>query len=149
MFFQNTHRFCVLTSLAVILLSTFLCYAQKPPQPKSALQKRWLFIWRDMSDVKEVDRMIARFPRAQAAGYNGVAFSSNVPAEKAPELRKAAKRYGLDLIAIVMGSTHDKNYVEGILSKDALFVVHDGVHTRRTLDAGGDGHMSARDMPAK
>ncbi len=88
----------------------------------SALQKRWLFVWRDMSDPKEVDRMIARFPRAQADGYNGVAFASNVPSAKAPELKDSAKRHGLDLIAIVMGGTHDPNFVEGVLSEDALFV---------------------------
>jgi hypothetical protein len=48
-----------------------------------AMQKRWLFVWRDMSNPKEVERMIARFPRAQADGYNGVAFSYNVAPEKA------------------------------------------------------------------
>src|SRR5581483_10444069 len=106
----------------------FGCVAATPkPTAKAAsLQKRWLFVWRDMSDPKEVDRMIARFPRAHAAGYNGVAFSYKVPESKAAELRQAAKKYGLDLIAIVMGGAHDRNYVEGILSKDALFVAHDG-----------------------
>jgi hypothetical protein len=94
------------------------------PQPR--LQKRWLFVWRDMSDPKEVDRMIARFPRAQADGYNGVAFSYKIPREKAAELRQAAKKHGLDLIAIVMGGAHDRNYVEGVLSQDALFIAHGG-----------------------
>lgn len=93
------------------------------------MQKRWLFIWRNMSDPAEVDRMIARFPRAQADGYNGVAFSYNVPAAKAAELRRAAKQYGLDLVAIVMGGAHDRNYVEGVLSKDALFVARNGTAT--------------------
>lgn len=32
----------------------------------SGMQKRWLFVWRDMSDPKEVDRMIARFARARS-----------------------------------------------------------------------------------
>src|SRR5438874_13121957 len=92
----------------------------KPPAPASAgMKKRWLFVWRDMSDPKEVDRMIARFPRAKQDGYNGVAFSYNVPEAKAAELRQAAKQNGLDLIAIVMGGSHDRNYVEGVLSKDA------------------------------
>ena len=57
--------------------------AQGVAASAARLQKRWLFIWRDMSDPKEVDRMIARFPRAQADGYNGVAFSYNVPPAKA------------------------------------------------------------------
>jgi hypothetical protein len=43
--------------------------------PVSRFQKRWLFEWRDMSNPEEVERMVARFPRASAAGYNGVAFS--------------------------------------------------------------------------
>lgn len=94
--------------------------------PQSKLQKRWLFVWRDMSDPKEVDRMIARFPRAHADGYNGVAFSYNIPASKAGELKQAAKKNGLDLIAIVMGGSRDRNYVEGVLSKDALFVARAG-----------------------
>ncbi len=96
-------------------------------QPAGArMQKRWLFVWRDMSDAKEVDRMIARFPRAKADGYNGVAFSFNVPAAKAPELRQAARQNGLDLVAIVMNGSRDRNYMEGVLSKDALFVARGG-----------------------
>ena len=84
-----------------------------------------------MSDPKEVDRMIARFPRAQADGYNGVVLTPNIPPAKATELRLAAKQYGLDLIAVVMGGSHDWNYTEGVLSQDALFVPHDGVATFR------------------
>src|SRR5689334_3796276 len=72
-----------------------------PSLPKSQMQKRWLFVWRNMSDPKEVDRMIARLPRAQADGYNGVVFSHNIPPEKAAELREAAEKYGLDLVAVV------------------------------------------------
>jgi hypothetical protein len=90
------------------------------PPPK--LEKRWLFIWRNMSDPKEVDRMLARFPQATAAGYNGVVFSHNIPATKAAELRAAAQKNKLDLIAIVMGNAHDRNYVEGVLVQDACFV---------------------------
>ena len=48
---------------------------------------------------------------------------------KAAELRQAAKKYGLDLVAIVMGNSPDRNYTEGVLSKDALFVAHDGMAT--------------------
>src|SRR5438094_782452 len=95
--------------------------AASRPAPRSAvaqlpsgMQKRWLFVWRNMNDPKEVDRMIARLPRAQADGYNGVAFSYNIPPGKAAELKQAAKKYGLDLIAIVMGGAHDRNYVEGV-----------------------------------
>ncbi len=93
------------------------------------LQKHWLFIWRDMKDPKEVDRVIERFARAKAAGYNGVAFSCDLAESKAAELRQAAKLNGLELIAIVMGGSHDHNCVEGLAVKDALFVVQGGKAT--------------------
>jgi len=95
-------------------------------QVRPQMQSRWLFVWRDMSDPKEVDRVIARLPQAKAGGYNGVVLSYNVAEEKAPALREAAARNGLDLVAIVMGGPHDRNYMEGVLSKDALFVAQDG-----------------------
>lgn len=95
----------------------------------SHMQKRWLFIWRDMTDPKEVDRMIARFPAAQAAGYNGVAFGYNVAPERAQALKEASRRHGMALIALVMGGFHDRNYAEGVLAKDVLFLAHDGIAT--------------------
>ncbi|MCX6380517.1 MAG: carbohydrate binding domain-containing protein [Armatimonadetes bacterium] len=118
----------VLILLAVAMSLRFCPSAFALPNftTASAMKKRWLFVWRDMSDPKEVDKMIARFPRAKASGYNGVAFSYNIPAAKAPELRRAAKANGLDLIAIVMGGARDRNYVEGVLAKDALFTVNSG-----------------------
>jgi hypothetical protein len=97
----------------------------------NSLQKRWLFEWRNMSDPKEVDRMIARFPGAAAAGYNGVVFSHDIAPAKASELTNAAKQHHLDLIAIVMGNPKDRNYVEGVLAQDELFVVHDGRATHQ------------------
>jgi hypothetical protein len=84
-----------------------------------------------MSDPEEVDRMIARFPRARAAGYNGVAFAYNIPKEKGSALRQEAQKHQLDLIAIVMGSPHDRNYVEGVPSRDALFIVGGGTARHR------------------
>ena len=91
---------------------------------RPAMQKRWLFVWRDMSDPKEVDRLIARFPRARRDGYNAVVFSANVAPQKAAELRKAAQANGLGIVAVVMGSNPDRNYAEGLLSQNALFVAH-------------------------
>ena len=103
----------------------------KKASPKTAgvaqsptMQKRWLFFWRDMSDPKQVDRTIAEFPRAQADGYNAVVFSSNVAPAKAAEFKAAADKYGLGLVAMVMGGAHDPNYEEGVLAQDALFVAH-------------------------
>lgn len=100
--------------------------APDAPHALSRMQKRWLFIWQDMTDPKAVDRVIARFPRAKADGYNGVVFSYNVAPAKAAEFKQAAKQNGLELIAAVMGGFHDRNDVEGVLCRDALFVVHGG-----------------------
>lgn len=122
----------VLALFVAVLLSLRVGAAPTPTTPaRSGLQKRWLFIWRDMTDPKEVDRMIARFPRAKADGYNGVAFSYNIPASKASELKEAARKNGLDIIAIVMGGVHDRNYVEGVACKDALFVAQGGKATHQ------------------
>ena len=109
----------------------------------NSLQKRWLFVWRNMSDAKEVERMIERFPRAAAAGYNGVVFSHNIAAEKAAELKESARRNGLDLVAIVMGGAKDRNYVEGVPVEDALFVVHAG---RATLQQDNPTRVSNGDF---
>jgi len=76
-----------------------------------------------MSDPKQVDRTIALFPRAKADGYNAVAFGYNVAPSKAAEFKRAAKENNLRLVAMVMGGAHDRNYYEGFLSQDALFVV--------------------------
>lgn len=90
------------------------------------MDKRWLFVWRGMDDAKEVDRVIERLPAASAAGYNGVVLPANVAPERAPALRAAAAKAGLDLVAVVMGNPRDRNYMEGVEVKDALFVVRDG-----------------------
>jgi len=110
--------------LVILVVLATPSHAQQPQ-----MQKRWLFVWRNMGNPAEVDRTIALFPRAQAAGYNGVAFSANIPAEKAPELKAAAAQHGLDLIAIVMGNCRDRNYMEGVPCQDQLFVAQGGVAT--------------------
>jgi hypothetical protein len=134
------HRYALrwpFTLLAGVLLLGSVWAAPAPTanwsvaKLKPGMQKRWLFVWQNMSDPKEVDRMIARFPRAKADGYNGVAFSYNIPQEKAAELKQAAKANGMDLVAIVMGNDPDRNYMEGVLCKDALFVVNGPTATLR------------------
>ncbi|MEI6500851.1 MAG: hypothetical protein WCP21_07470 [Armatimonadota bacterium] len=109
-----------MTRSCSFMLLALLTLTVASAQPST--QKHWLFVWQDMSNPVQVDRMIARFPAAQAAGYNGVAFSYNVPADKAPALREAAAKYGLDLVAIVMNGTRDRNYTEGLPCRDQLFV---------------------------
>lgn len=131
----------VLLTLLVLCLMTLVCPGAwtTPATPPAAgtaptMQKKWLFVWRDMTDPKEVDRLIARFPRAQADGYNAVVFQYNVAPAKAPELKQAAQKYGLGLVAMVMGGAHDRNYEEGVPVQDALFVAHGGTATLQQDD---------------
>jgi hypothetical protein len=98
-------------------------------ETQTGMQKRWLFFWRDMGNPKVVDETIAMFPRAKADGYNGVVFTCNFAAEKAAELKKAAKDNGLDIVVMVMGGSSDRNCCEGVLTKDAIFVAQGGKAT--------------------
>jgi hypothetical protein len=88
---------------------------------------RWLFFWNDMTEPTEVERMIARFPRAQAAGFNGVVFPAKLAPAKPRELKEAAARHGLALIPVIMGRSMDTHYTEGLPVRDALFVAGDDV----------------------
>lgn len=118
----------LLKATLILLMGAYLLPADASA-PKAKLPNRWFFVFRSMDDAKEIDRMIARFPKAQADGYNGVVFPANIVPAKAQELRAAAKKYGLDLVPMVMGGNPDRNYVEGVLSKEALFVAKSGTAT--------------------
>ncbi|HSV72288.1 MAG TPA: carbohydrate binding domain-containing protein [Chthonomonadales bacterium] len=113
----------------VAAAQTPVAAAQTPAAAPSQLEKRWLFVWRDLSRPEEVDRVIARLPRARAAGYNGVAVSTAMSDAKAAELREAARQNGMEIVAIVMGNARDRNYMEGVPVRDALFVVRGGTAT--------------------
>ena len=88
------------------------------------LTKRWLFVWSDLTEPATVDRIIALFPRAEAAGYNACVFPYTVAPAKLEAFKSAAKQHHLDLIPVVMGNSHDQNYTEGLPAKNALFVAH-------------------------
>ena len=128
--FSRLHGHIVACTLLLCGLLAFDAASAQTSENAARLQKRWLFVWRGVHDPKEVDRMIARFPAAAAAGYNGVVFPHDVAPAKASELKAAAKQNHLDLIAIVMGNAKERNYAEGVAVQDALFVVHD---SRATL----------------
>ena len=135
---MTRHRALIGKCLAVLFVGLFLGTAFAAPAPandwpvarlKAGMQKRWLFVWQDMTDPKQVDRVIARFPQAQADGYNGIVLSYDVAPTKAAELKAAAAKYGLDIVSIVMGGSRDRNYMEGVLCKDALFIARNGAAT--------------------
>ena len=94
----------------------------RPVSPASSFPHRWLFVFRDLTDPKEVDRAMERFPAAHAAGYNGVVCSFDVAPSKCEEFVAAAKKNQLDIICSVMGSGHDRNDIEGVLAQDAPYV---------------------------
>jgi hypothetical protein len=54
-------KFCF---CGLFLLLVLPACAQSQDTTVPALQKHWLFVWRDMHDTKEVDRVIARLPQA-------------------------------------------------------------------------------------
>lgn len=91
------------------------------------LQHRWLFVWRDMSRPEEVRRVIERLPRAKQAGYSAIVIPYNVAEREVGALREAARANGMEIVAIVMGNSRDRNYMEGVPVRDALFVVQDGI----------------------
>jgi hypothetical protein len=95
----------------------------------AALTCRWLFVWRDLSQAAEVDRVIARLPAAAAAGYNGLVLPARVAPVRAAALRQATQQHGMELILAVMGGVSDRNYVEGVPVVDAPFVVGDTAAT--------------------
>jgi hypothetical protein len=136
------HKMCFRTIILFAGLVLLPVYAQFQDAAAPSLQKRWLFVWRDMNDAKEVYRVIARLPRAKAAGYNGIVLSPSMPPAKAIEFREAARVNGLDIVAIVMGNSKDRNYMEGLPVQDALFIVRDGVARHHSEDdpcvANGD-----------
>jgi hypothetical protein len=83
------------------------CASAAAPKAGRELTKRWLFVWREMTDPAEVDRTIALFPRAEKAGYNAVVLTYEIAPGKVEELKAAARQHHLALIPIVMGGPHD------------------------------------------
>lgn len=126
---SGMHTRAIVTVLSIAFFTGLLSEPAGPLVRTQDLKYRWLFVWRDMTDPQEVDRVIARLPRAKGAGYNAIVVPYNVAESKAAELRDAAAAHGLDIVAIVMGNSRDRNYMEGVPVKDALFVVKDGVAT--------------------
>ncbi|MCF7731062.1 MAG: aldehyde dehydrogenase family protein [Akkermansiaceae bacterium] len=120
--------------------------ARPPASAAPTLQKRWLFIWRDMNDAKEVDRVIARLPRAKVAGYNGIALSPNMRPAKAAEFREAARVNGLDIVAnqgevctcpsraLIQESVYDK-FMERVLPRVAAIKQGNPLDTETMIGA--------------
>jgi len=144
---------------AVVAAAALLAGACEPARTaagvaaaRSRLEHRWLFVWSDLSAPSEVDRVIARLPRAHADGFNGLVVPSHVDAGRAPALRDAAAANGLDLVAIVMSGAADRNDVEGVPATDVPFLVNRGAATLRPDRSvgllNGDFEASAGDHAA-
>ncbi|NLH99234.1 MAG: hypothetical protein GX446_07050 [Chthonomonadales bacterium] len=124
---SRTRMVCVVSAVIAAAYGMALASFGASHVAREPLKHRWLFVWRDMSNPREVDRVIERMPRARAAGYNAVVLSPTMPEAKAAALREAAKANGLSIVAIVMGNSRDRNYMEGVPVENALFVVREGI----------------------
>ena len=123
---MRIYRRVPLTIVLALLPCAALAGPVSPPQQEGAgrMSHRWLFIYNDMSDPAQVDRDLALFPRAQAAGYNGVVFKADVAPSRVDALKAAAQQYGLALVPLVMEGSRDQNNTEGVPARDALFIAH-------------------------
>jgi hypothetical protein len=135
--------------LAGLVTSSLTCWSGPAETPAAnglgppKMEKRWLFLFSDLTDPHEVDAAIARFPAAKESGYNGVVFSPNVAPSKTAAFAEAARQNGLDLVVTVMGGARDRNYVEGVPVKDALFVARAG---RAALEADNPTRLANGDF---
>jgi hypothetical protein len=99
------------------------------------MSRRWLFIWTNVGDPAEVDKVIERLPRARATGYNAIVLSPNIAPSKVAALRDATQKNGMGIVATVMGGSNDRNYMEGAPVRDAPFVAKNGIATHQKENA--------------
>ncbi|MEW6756382.1 MAG: hypothetical protein AB1505_36230, partial [Candidatus Latescibacterota bacterium] len=135
---QFARMVCAVVVLALGISCATQAEGADPARRPTA--RRWLFVMRTMRDAREMERTIALFPQAKAAGYNAVVLSDRnlyqldqaEPSylENVRKLQQAAFSNGLDLIPCVMPIGYsgaivgrDPNLAEGIPVKDALLVV--------------------------
>ncbi|HTS67189.1 MAG TPA: hypothetical protein VMH28_34430 [Candidatus Acidoferrales bacterium] len=123
--------------VCLLILTAPLC-AQKKIYPE-----RWVYVSGELGSDRAVEqfRDIAR--TASEHGLTAILFSSGFdrldlqPPEniaRLKEVKSICERYHLELVPSMFGTgygggilSHDKNLAEGLLAKDALFVVEGGV----------------------
>ncbi len=112
-------------------------------EPAGKYEKRWVYSMYNLQVSESADEVIRLIDRAAKAGYNGLVLADykfNV-LERVPDyyfknfarVQDAAKRAKIELIPAVcpIGYSagllaHDANLAEGLLAKDAPFIVRNG-----------------------
>jgi hypothetical protein len=121
-----------LLALALLLGAPSLGAAARP-----SLTYRWFYVGSSLRDAAALEHVLALFPRAAAAGYNGVMIGGLDAFDHSPEylenvrrFREEAAKYHIDVYPYVMMHNsgqvlaRDPNLAEGLPVRDALFVVH-------------------------
>jgi hypothetical protein len=154
------HRILFACRLGLLFaaLSGSLRAAETPPAlvPARATADRWVYCPTNFQVNANVDRLLALFDRAQAAGYNGIILTDfkfgrmrDRPANYAANLartRRAAAEHHLALIACVMPVGYageilqnDPNLAEGIPATAVPFTVHGDHASADTTELLPDG----------
>src|SRR5262249_22217800 len=110
-------------------------------QNKTYLE-RWVYVSSDLGSDQALEQFRAIARTASEHGLTAILFSSSFdrldlqpPANVArlKEAKSICDRYHLDLVPAMFGTgygggilSHDRNLAEGLLAKDALFVVEGG-----------------------
>ncbi len=123
-------------SLSLVATVGLMCATSLCAQSRE-LKYRWFYAAMDAGNLESVARITALFPRAAAAGYNGILWNgidghnrSSAYADAVRGFQKTAAAYGLEVIPAILAYNDssilkiDPNLAEGLPVKDALFVVH-------------------------
>jgi hypothetical protein len=109
---------------------------------KKVYPERWVYVSTELASDQALERFRNIARTASEHGLTAILFSSGFdrldlqPPENIARLKEAkaiCERYHLDLVPSMFGTgygggilSHDKNLAEGVLAKDALFVVEGG-----------------------
>ena len=109
---------------------------------KKVYPERWVYVSTELGTDQALERFRNIARTASEHGLTAILFSSGFdrldlqPPENIARLKEAkaiCERYHLDLVPSMFGTgygggilSHDKNLAEGVLAKDALFIVESG-----------------------
>ena len=123
-------------ALAMVALLATMVLAAPAGAQRSDLPYRWFYASANLHTQEGVARTVALFPRAQAAGYNGMLFNgidghdrSEACAKNVREVQAEARRHGIEMIPALLGHNDssimsiDPNLAEGLPVNEARFVV--------------------------
>ncbi len=122
--------------LLALLLSLGLVAAVWAQPAKPKLTHRWFYVGSGLRDQASLERILALFPRAEKAGYNGMMLGGLNPFDRSPEylenvrrFRETAAKHHIDVYPYVMMHNsgrilaQDPNLAEGLPVREEPFVV--------------------------